>query len=155
MSMTIKNLAKLMEKTGFKIYKDTEKERIVLLASGNNGKFMYIVLLQNDGTFFQLRTLGYLKCPPDSNNLETVLKIMSDINYKTKLVKFCWDHIDGEIVVFADAWLADDKLSTEQLKKIVFTCFVATDIYYPRIKKAIDTGQDSEEAASVEDDIRV
>jgi hypothetical protein len=58
------------------------------------------------------------------------------------MAKFGWDESDGEIVVYADHWIMDGKVTQEQFSRMLHNYLPAVDLSYARITKAMETGKD-------------
>jgi hypothetical protein len=59
-----------------------------------------------------------------------------------RYAKFCWNPADGQIVVVADTWLMDGKISWKQFERMLDNYFPAIDLNFGRLKKIIETGED-------------
>ncbi len=142
MAMTLDQLRKLADEEGFKYFLDPEREALMMGATGINGRYQFVLLLEVDGQFIQFRSINYLYCPVKHPHLLEVLKVLGELNYKLRLAKFGWDPRDGEIVAYADTWVMDNELTQSQFSRIVHNYLPAIDLNYKRIKTTMETGED-------------
>jgi hypothetical protein len=142
MAMSLKEIEKLMKKKKLKYFVDPDRPVLMLSAKGLFGTYQILVVLEREGEFLQFRTAGYRHCTSDSPHLEEVLKALGSINYRMRYAKFGWNPANGEIVVFADTWLMDEKISWKQFERMLDNYFPAIDLNFGRLKKIIETGKD-------------
>ncbi len=142
MAMTLTELQDVVKKGGLKFFVDPERPKLMFGAAGLNGSYQCIISLEVDGQFLQIRSLNFLACPADHPHLLTILKIIGEINFQKRLVKIGWDPSDGEIMVYADLWLMDNKLTQQQWDRMLENYLPAVDFAYRRLKQTLDTGQD-------------
>ncbi|MFZ0493705.1 MAG: YbjN domain-containing protein [Acidimicrobiia bacterium] len=142
MAMTLDELQGLLDKEGIKYFLAPGQPVLMAGFAGMFGHYQVLIKLEVDGTFLQFRTLGYLNCEAGHESLDEVLKVIGELNFKTRLMKLGWDPSDGEIVAYADIWLVDAKLTLEQLKRMIGNFMPAIDIAHKRIKETIETGRD-------------
>ncbi|NQT17810.1 MAG: YbjN domain-containing protein [Planctomycetes bacterium] len=142
MAITFEELQDLVKKEGLRFFVDPDDQRLMVGVTGMCGKFQLVISLYDDGVFLQVRSVNYLNCPPDHPALGEVLQAIADVNYQTRLVKFAWDRVDGEIVAYADAWLMDASLTQDQLHRILGNYVPAIDLQSYRLKKTMQEGKD-------------
>lgn len=142
MALTMDGLRKLVDAEGLRYFLDPSRDALMMAASGMNGRYQFVVILEKKGEFLQFRTIGYLNCPEDHPHHMEVLKVLGKINYRIRLVKYGWDPKDGEITAYADAWLMDNKLTQQQLKRMLQNFLPTIDMSYSRIKRTMETGED-------------
>jgi len=142
MAITFDDLKKMLAEEGLAVFVDPDQPRLMVGISGMCGRFQLVISLYEEGTFMQFRSVNYLVCPAGHGNLPELLKVLADINYQTRLVKFAWDHKDGEIVAYADVWLADGTLTQQQFNRMLGNYVPAIDLQYRRISKTVETGAD-------------
>lgn len=146
MPMTMDELKALTTSMGLNYYVHPEQPKLMMGVSGKHAKFQLTVTLEVDGRFLQCRSASLASCPADSPHLGAVLELLATINYQFRLVKWGWDRKDGEIVAYADSWLADGKPSREQYEGMLEFFMQGIDTNLPRIEKTIETGVDPEAA---------
>lgn len=142
MAMSMKEVEKLMKKKKLNYFVHPERPVLVFNVAGLFGTFQILVVLEREGEFLQFRTADYLNCSPDNPHLKEVLKALGGINFKMRYAKFGWNPADGQIVVFADSWLMDGKISWKQFERMLDNYFPAIDLNFGRLKQIIDTGAD-------------
>jgi hypothetical protein len=142
MALTMKELQKLVEGEDFRYFVDPTRDALMLGASGLNGTYQFIILLEVQGQFVQFRTIGYLHCPADHPNLKEVLEVLGELNYSLRLVKFARDPSDGEIVAYADVWVMDGTLTQKQFGRMIHNFLPSIDLNSDRIKRTLETGED-------------
>lgn len=111
-------------------------------AKGLNERYQFVVVLDLDGQFLQFRTINYLHCRSDNPNLLAVLRVLADLDYQIRFVKYGWDATDGEIVAYGDVWVVDGTLTQQQFGRNLANYLSAIDLNHPRVAKAIADGQD-------------
>lgn len=142
MAITLDELKALVEAEGLKYFLAPDKPALFLGFGGLTGSYQVLMLVELDGHFLQFRTLGYASCPVGRPHLEAVLKVLGALNYELRLTKFGWDPSDGEIVGYADLWLADGTLTQKQFSAMLAAYVPGIDMGHDRIQKTIDTGVD-------------
>lgn len=142
MALTMKQLRKLADDTGLKYFLSPEGSRLMLSARGPNGLYQFLILLELEGRFLQFRTLSYLHCPDGHEHLTPVLRVIADITYRSRLVKYSWDSSDGEVVVHADLWIMDSQVTQQQFAQMIQNYLAMLDVQHPRLKKVLETGED-------------
>lgn len=142
MAMTMTELQDVIKKSGLKFYVDPERPQLMFGASGLNGSYQCVISLEVDGKFVQIRSINFLTCPGDHPHLLAVLKILGEINFRRRLIKFGWDPADGEIMAYADIWLMDNQLTLEQWERMLENYLPSLDFVYRRLRQTLETGQD-------------
>jgi hypothetical protein len=142
MALTLDDVEKLMRACKLKYFKDPERPVLMFPATGAFGTYQFIVLLDVEGTFLQFRTINYLHCPPDHPYNHVVLKVMGEMNYRRRTVKFGWDPTDGEIVAYADLWVMDTAVTQAQFERMLSSFMPGVDMGSERIKRTMETGKD-------------
>lgn len=150
MAMTLDQIKRLLESEDIKYFVHPEREALLASFAGLSGSHQVVTSLELDGTFLQLRTVGWLHCPSDHPALSEVLKVLGEVNYRARLVKIGWDPSDGELVAYADVWIEDGKLTQQQFSRMLHNYVPVVDMAYGRLKKTIETGHDPGEK-SLED----
>lgn len=98
--------------------------------------------LEADGSLMQLRTNGYLTCPVGSPHREAVLRVLNDLNFRLRIVKFTMDADDGEVVVYADLAIMDSEPTLTQVMALIGFCMERVREVSERIEETIKTGID-------------
>jgi len=142
MALTLNGLKKLVEGAGLRYFVAPDRPVIMLGAEGLNGRYQFVISLEDEGKFLQFRTISYLHCPGDHPHLPEVLKVLGSVNYRTRLVKLGWDPNDGEIVGYADIWLVDGAITQDQFTRMLHNFIPAIDLSYPRLTQALEAGKD-------------
>jgi hypothetical protein len=142
MAITLEQLKQLVDQCGYRYFVDPNRPVLMLGARGIHGQYQFIIKLEDDGRFMQLRTIGYMHCPADSPHIKAVLEVLGSINYRVRFVKFGWDSSDGEIVGYGDAWVVDGTPTQGQLKRMLDNFLPVIDLDSQRIAKTIESGTD-------------
>jgi hypothetical protein len=142
MALTLDELQQLLKAQSLQYFVHPERPAVMLSISGLGGSYRFVVTLEVEGTFLQFRSIEYLYCAAEHRHLGAVLRVLGEINYRARLVKFGWDPADGEIVAYADAWLQDGTLTSDQFGRMMHNYVSVIDISYPRITQTLETGKD-------------
>ncbi len=142
MAMTFDELKRLVTAAQLKFFCAPDKPVVMVGVGGVYGTFQFIIVLEDGGNFLQFRTIGNLHCPADHAHLPEVLKAMGGLNYGARLVKAAWDPNDGEIVLMADLWVMDARITDEQFRRTIQNYMMAVDVGLGRLRTALETGQD-------------
>ena len=147
MALTLDDLRTLLDVMGLKYAVFPDRAALLAGFRGLNGSYQFIIHLELNGTFLQFRSLHLLHCPSDNPHVGAVLRLLAELNYRHRLVKFGWDSSDGEIVAYADLWVMDNTVTRAQLERMIHNLLPTVDLSYPRIQATINTGQDPGEAS--------
>lgn len=140
--MTFEELKKLAEGAELKYFIAPDRPTLMMGFGGINGNYQVAVKLELDGRFVQFRTVGYLSCPSDHPHVDAVLRLLGELDFQLRLVKFGWDPTDGEIAAYVDVWLEDGTITQKQFSAML-QCFIpGIDFNHQRISKTIETGSD-------------
>ena len=142
MALTMEGLKGLVEGKELKYFLDPDRDALMLGATGVNGSYQLLILLELEGTFIQFRTMNYHSCPVGHEHLDATLQVLGDLNFRLRFVKFGWDPSDGEVAVYGDAWIEDGDLTQNQFGRMVDAYLTMRDLSYARIDKVIKTGVD-------------
>lgn len=140
MAYTLPELRRLLEAEGLRYYLIPDREGVMLTLSGSNGRFQFLILLEEEGEFLQFRSIEYLYCPRDHPHLEATLKVLGELNYRLRLMKFGWDPTDGEIAAYVDLWIMDAEITNGQFGRMAQAYMSILDDESPRIRQAIESG---------------
>jgi len=143
MTLTMEMIKSLTEGEGLKYFLDPNRDALMMGARGVNGSYQLLLLLEVDGKFIQFRSMNYHSCPEGHEHLEATLKVLGDLNFRLRFVKFGWDPSDGEIAVYGDVWIEDGDITQKQFGRMVHAYLSMMDLNYARIDKVIQTGEDS------------
>jgi len=148
MAYTLSELRELLEAEGLRYYLVPDREGVMLTLSGSNGRFQFLILLEEDGEFLQFRSTEYLYCPRDHPHLGATLEVLGELNYRLRLMKFGWDPVDGEIAAYVDLWIMDAEITHGQFSRMAQAYMAILDEEFLRIREAVEsgTGPGSEEA---------
>jgi len=142
MALTMEGLKGLVEGEDLKYFLDPDRDALMLGATGVNGSYQFLILLEIEGQFIQFRTMNYHSCPVDHEHLDATLKVLGDLNFRLRFLKFGWDPSDGEIAVYGDVWIEDGDLTQKQFGRMIHAYLTMIDLNYARIDKVIQTGVD-------------
>jgi len=143
MALTRAELEKLLDGADVRYLVPPKRDDAVMIWwQGANGQYQFVIVLDLNGTFLQMRTIGYLNCPAGHKHLTEVLKVLGAVNFQLRLVKLGWDPSDGEIMLYADMWVMDGKVTQEQFTRMLHNFVPTLDACYSRITKTMETGTD-------------
>ncbi len=103
-------------------------------------------LVSEDGTMFQLRTVGLFR-DGDRDNTLAVQSLLLDLNRRYKMVKFVYDPTDGEVVAWVDVYLGQGELTSVQVDRCLTTLSTVALPQRDRIRTMATTGEDTGEAS--------
>jgi hypothetical protein len=111
--------------------------------TGDAGQhFMMRLYVEAEGTWVQLRSVGFLKCPPDHKHLLQLLRLMVFLNYEYRCIKLGWDPKDGEIAAYADLLVSDSQPTKGQIFGLIGFFVARLGDVHPRLMVTLTTGQD-------------
>jgi len=142
MAMTMEQLKQLCDEMGLRYFLDPRRTAVTFGLRGDSSTYHLLALLDLDGTFLQLRSIEYVKCLGGHPSLLAVLKVLGELNLATRLVKYGWDGVDGEIVAFGDMWIMDGTVTPNQFRRMLVNWMGSVDSAYLRLTKTIETGKD-------------
>lgn len=140
MTLVLSELRELLEAEGLRYYLIPDQDGVFLNMKGEYNKHQFKILIELEGNFLQFRSIDYLHCPMDHPNLDATLRVLGEINYRLRLVKFGWDPTDGEIAVYVDLWMMDAVVTQGHFSQMWNIFAQIMDDEYPRLKAAIETG---------------
>ena len=91
MALRLPELKKMVEAEGLHYFIDPTRDALMLGMQGLHGRYQIVVVLELEGTFLQVRTIGLTHCPTGHANLVPLLQLLLRMNYELRLVKFGWD----------------------------------------------------------------
>ncbi len=142
MTLTMEKIKSLTEGEDLKYFLDPDRDALMMGATGANGRYQLLLLLEVEGKFIQFRSMNYHSCPEGHEHLGATLKVLGDLNFRLRFVKFGWDPSDGEIAVYGDAWIEDGDITQKQFGRMVHAYLTMMDLNFARIDKVIRTGED-------------
>ncbi|MFH1679671.1 MAG: hypothetical protein ABIH26_03395 [Candidatus Eisenbacteria bacterium] len=129
--------------TGFRMKNYTNPE-------GAN-QLVIVIQLYEDGEFIEVlapKAYVYKEGP----HALAVLKACMFVSWRTKMLQYEYDPIDGEILAVIEFPLEDAKLTKSQFMRVLMGLPSIIDRFHPVIQGAIDTGElkipDDDDAAS-------
>ncbi len=152
MTYGMPQLRALLDAEGLRYYLTPDRDGAMLNLSGDNGKYQFLVLLEEEGEFLQFRSIEYHYCPRDHPHLDATLRVLGELNYRLRMMKFGWDPRDGEIAAYADLWIMDAEITGEQFQRMAQAYMAILDDESPRIAGVIATGRDPEAREDKEDE---
>jgi hypothetical protein len=133
----------LFDSAGVRYLVEPRSNSLMFGTTGASGQhYMIGLLLTDDGVWLQLRTAGFLTCPPGHPNILPVLQLLGGLNYQYRSIKYGWDPNDGEIAVFADLLIADTQPSADQVFGLIGFFLRLLDEGHPRLLAAIQQGKE-------------
>jgi hypothetical protein len=145
MAIQLADVQKLLREMGMKSFCDTEQGVIWFGTRGERGSYQVTVTKDMEGKFLQLRSMDYAHCPADHPHCDTLHRLLGEINYLKRVIKFGWDKKDGEVAAYADVIIGDGGLSQNQLHLVLGFFLGSLDECNPRIQQVIQTGKEAEE----------
>ena len=142
MTLTMEQLKKLVEEEDLKYFLDPNRDALMMGVRGANGSYQLLVLLELEGRFLQFRSISYHLCPEGHEHLNKTLRLLGELNFTLRFLKFGWDPSDGEIAVYGDSWVEDGDLTQGQFARMVHAYLSIMDMNYSRIDATIRTGED-------------
>jgi hypothetical protein len=142
MVMTFDELKSRLDAEGLRYFVDPVRTAALLAVQGLFGTYQIVVHLADEGHFLQFRTINYLRCPADSSHAPIVHRVLAQVNYNLRLIKYGWDAADGEIAVYADVWLEDSTLTQAQFHRMIGGFMTCLDMSHPRVYEAVQSGRD-------------
>lgn len=101
---------------------------------------VFLVLKPEEaGEYFKLIAPNLYKLPKESDN-GAVFQALLMTSWKTKLVQYEYDELDGEVRAIVEFPLEDSPLTRRQLMRCVHGIVQIVDEYHPVISRAIETG---------------
>ena len=129
MAISFAQLQDLLKKEGYRYFIAPDQSVIRFTVTGRFGQYEIAIFLQEQGVFFQFRTIGYLRCPADHPHLKGVLQTLSAINYQMRYLKLGWDPASGEIAGYGDGWVMDNQVTQQQFQQVGNTEMIGYAIY--------------------------
>src|ERR1035437_4249551 len=142
MAISFAQLQDLLKKEGYRYFIAPDQPVIRFSVAGRFGQYEVAIFLQEQGVFFQFRTVAYLRCTPDHPNLKAVLQTLSAINFQMRYLKLGWDPASDEIAGYGDGWVMDNQVTQQQFHQMLVNFLPGIDVSYPRIRSAMETGRD-------------
>jgi hypothetical protein len=150
MALTMEGLESLVQAADLRYFRDPTRDALMLGATGINGSYQFLILLELGGEFIQFRTMSYHSCPESHPNVDAVLRVLGALNYRLRFIKFGWDPSDGEIVAYGDMWIIDGDIAVGQFGRMIKAYMTVMDLNYARIDQTIQTGEDPGEVDPTE-----
>jgi hypothetical protein len=104
--------------------------------------FLIHATIEAQGSLMQFRTTGYAYCPLSGPHLEAVMRLLNDMNFHLRMVKFTLDPADGEIVVFTDLAVLDSEVTATQILGTIGFVMERLSECAVRVETTIKTGVD-------------
>jgi hypothetical protein len=142
MALTLDQLRGLADRESFRYFVDPSRPALMCGVLGLAGRYQFTMTLDLEGQFLQFRSINYLHCGAGHRHLGSVLRLLAELDYQLRFVKFGWDGQDGEIVVYGDVWLMDGGLTQQQFGRLLGNYLPALDTQYRRISQTIEAGVD-------------
>lgn len=150
MPITLQQLEDYARREGLVVFTAKERAAMQFTVRGVSGQHVVIAHLEDGGDFLQFCTVNFLRCPADHPHLPLVLQVLAELNRRRRLVKFGWNAEDGEVTVFADAWVMDGALTPAQFSRMLHSFIPTLELAHSRLQVVLTTGADPGEADPVE-----
>ena len=143
MAITLTDLSQHLDGRNWKYKMLADRQVILTGVAGQNVDHIGIAMqLSEDGEFLQFQALDLLPVK-DSVFKGVIFQTLLTLNYQTKLVKFEYDPIDGEVRAAIDLPLEDGGLTSQQFERcLTYLITVVDRLAMPRLKEVLATGND-------------
>lgn len=118
-----------------------------------NAALYIIIRLEEDGEYFKLIAPNMYNLPPDSARGQTVFRVLLGVCWRTKLIKFEYDELDGEIRGIIEFPIEDGTLTKKQFLRCLNGLVQIMDEYHVAIQSALHGGSGSLDEAEQFSDI--
>ena len=153
MAISFENLQTFLQNAEIRYLLAPDQAMLAIGMTTSAGRHVLVhCFVEVEGTLVQLRTNGYLLCPPNSDHRPAVMNLLNELNHRLRLVKFTLDPADGEITVFADLALLDSEPTSAQVLGLIGFFMERLREYSDRIETTIRTGIDPGEIDHVGED---
>jgi hypothetical protein len=143
MPATIEQIRGWFDASDVRYMVDPNDGSLMCGGTGDAGQhFMMRLYVEAEGRWVQLRSVGFLKCPPDHKHLQPVLRLVAFLNYEYRCLKLGWDQKDGEIAAYADLLVADTQPTQGQIFGLIGFFVARLSDVHPRLMVTLTTGQD-------------
>jgi hypothetical protein len=142
LAITLDELKALATGDGLEYVAATDRPTLIVSFAGKTGSRQFSITIDQDGRFFQLRTIDFDHCTAGNPNLQVVLRAICEMDFVLRLTKFGWDPADGEVMAYLDVWLGDAKPSRDQFNAWVSNFTNAIDMGHDRLHRTMETGID-------------
>lgn len=142
MALSIDDLRRMLDSVRIRYFLHPHRPGVLAGFAGVFGRYQVTIRIEDKGQFLQFRTVGYAHCPVDHPHISSVLKVLVGLNDELRLVKFGWDHTDGEITAYADLWAMDAVVTQAQFRRMLDVFLLGIDTSFHRIQQAMQTGVD-------------
>ncbi len=148
MAITLDDLKELVKGENLRFLLDPDRPILHIAMGGATGRFNFVIILQDEGRFLQIRSADYVVCPLEHEHSNLVLRILAELNHRMRFIKFGLDPSDGEIVAFADLWIVDGTVTQAQFKRMMSNFVPAVVPARLRIQAAMESGKDPGQEAT-------
>jgi hypothetical protein len=143
MPLTMPQFTDILKHLEVPYWVSPDRPALMFGAKSKSGKrYMISASFDGDGSFFQLRSVEYATCVVTHRNFPSVARLLLDLNYQFRGVKFSLDPRDGEIACFSDLLLFDADATQTQITGTVSFFLDIIDGSFRRIMVTIETGND-------------
>lgn len=104
--------------------------------------YMVALILTEDGAWLQLQTVSFLSCPTEHPHFVPVLRLMAELNYHYRGIKYALDFSDGEITAYADLLIGDSQPTVDQIFGLIAFYMRLLNEGCPRLMATIKEGKD-------------
>ncbi len=117
------------------------------VAPDDERALLVVVRLDEEGRFLSVFAPLALRC--EGPFAPALLRACLMVQWTTKMVQFEYDDEDGEIRPVIEFPIEDGTLTREQLERCVRGLAQVVDVYYPSLRRALETGLVEIAAASI------
>lgn len=140
MAISESRLRSLLEECGVTLLPATDSVVPFVLTHGGD-RLCAVALTSNQGRIVQFRTVGMLETQ-GTRHRPQLLAALLHACYEYKLVKFAFDHKDGEVLAYIDLFLDEAELTKRQCQRCINALRNVVLGNKDRFQKIIETGKD-------------
>ncbi len=142
MALSFEDLQTIIKGAELNFFVHPQDPVLMVGVNGYTSHFQFTVNLMDEGSFLQFRSVNYLGLRNGHPHDDALRRLLLELNYQYRIVKFAWDIRDGEVAVYADLFLADNTPTPTQVTNLMWFFVSMLDRNHPRIKQVIETGAD-------------
>jgi len=140
MAISESRLRSLLEECGVTLLPATDSVIPFVLSHGGE-RLCAVAVTSNEGRIVQFRTVGMIETQGTRHRRELLAALLHAC-YEYKLVKFAFDHDNGEVLAYIDLFLDEAQLTKQQCQRCINALRNVVLGNKDRFQKIIDTGQD-------------
>ena len=140
MPISESRLRSLLEQCGVTLL-PAKDSVIPFVVTHGDERLCVVAVTSSEGRIVQFRTVGMLQAQGTRHRRELLAALLFAC-YEYKLVKFAFDHEDGEVLAYIDLFLDEAELTKQQCQRCINALRNVVLGNKDRFQKIIDTGQD-------------